>query len=133
MSCLWCMHSVNVWIKVPNYKFQRRNGNCAVFRFSYQTCSKMSVLFIISVHVVFSCVHKLTALEFQVLVLVECSWDICSVFLESFLGTNQVVMPHLPTNKTRQRWIENFSWLKFDANGKVMETMLLASRTERNG
>ena len=92
----------------------------------------MFVLFVVSVHIVFLCVNKLTAFEFQVLVLVVCSWDTCSVFLKSFLGNNQVVMFSLPTNKTDQLWIKIYSWLNFDADGKML-FKLCSRQAEQNG
>ena len=84
------------------------------------------------VHVVFSCVHKLIAFEFKVLILVVCSRDICSVFLESFLGNDRVVMPSLPTNKTCQQWIKTYFWLNFDADGKMLRK-LCCWWAEQNG
>ena len=40
-------------------------------------------------------------------------------------------MSSLPTNKIRQRWIETYFWLNFDANGKMF-CKLCCWRSEQN-
>lgn len=103
LSCPWCEIDAlesflqkecvsKSFLEISSKKNGRRYCNCTIFEFSYQTCSKMFVLLVVFVHVEFSCVHKLIAFEFQVLVLVGCSWDICSVFVELFFGNNRVVI-----------------------------------------
>ena len=144
MPCLWCevdafgsflqKECVNKsFFEISSYKSRRWNCNCAIFEFSYQTCSKMFVLFVVSVHVVFSCVYKLIAFEFQVLVFVVCSWDIFSISLESFLGNNQVVMFFYQLIKlVSDRSKPTPGWISMQMEN-VTQTMLLASRTEWNG
>ena len=64
MPCLWCevdafgsflqKECVNKsFLEFSSYKSRRWNCSCAIFKFSYQTCSKMFVLFV-SVYFVFS-------------------------------------------------------------------------------
>ena len=41
-------------------------------------------------------------------------------------------MSSLPTNKTRQRWIETYSWLNCDVDGKML-CKLCCKWAEQNG
>ena len=55
--------------------------------------------------------YSQTKFEFQVFILVVCSWDICSVFLKLPLGNNQIIMSFLKTNKTRWTNKTNPGWI----------------------
>ena len=59
----------NFTLQIPRLKLQLCNIQICVSN----VFENVFVLFVVSVHVVFSCIHKLIAFEFQVFVLVVCS------------------------------------------------------------